>query len=78
MAISVKCQNGHVLKVRDEFAGKAGLCPHCNSPVYVPMPVNTAENAKISDDEILGVLGRPRKAKPEPLPPAAPGAGFGP
>lgn len=68
MSISVKCPNGHALKVKDQLAGKAGLCPYCRSPVFVPMPVQTAEKARISDDEILGVLGPPRKVKPEPAP----------
>ncbi len=72
MAISVKCPNGHVLKVKDECAGKSGLCPHCHSRVFVPMPVHTAEKARISDDEILGVLGPPRKVKAEPPPPPPP------
>ena len=69
MAISIKCPNGHVLKVKDEFAGKSGLCPHCHSRVFVPMPVHSAEKARISDDEILGLLGPPREVKPEPPPP---------
>ncbi len=69
MAISAKCANGHVLRVKDEFAGKNGLCPHCGSRVFVPMPVHTAEKARISDDEILGLLGRPRKVKAAPPPP---------
>ncbi len=72
MAVSVKCPNGHLLKVRDEFAGKSGLCPHCRSRVFVPMPVHAAEKARISDDEILGVLGPPRKVKVEPPPPPPP------
>lgn len=31
MSIKVTCPNGHALKVKDEFAGKAGLCPHCKA-----------------------------------------------
>ncbi len=68
MAISAKCPNGHMLKVKDEFAGKSGSCPHCGSRVFVPMPVHTTEKARISDDEILGLLGPPNKAKDEPSP----------
>jgi hypothetical protein len=52
MAIAVTCPNGHVLKVKDEFAGKLGRCPHCQAKVQVPTPV-----AVISDDDILAVLG---------------------
>ena len=80
MSISIKCPNGHLLKVKDEFAGKSGLCPYCRSPVFVPMPVHTDEKARISDDEILGVLGPPGKVKPEPPPPppSEPADGFHP
>jgi ribosomal protein S27AE len=70
MAVSVKCPNGHLLKVKDEFAGKSGLCPHCQTRVFVPMPVHTGEKDRISDDEILGLLGPPRKVKAEPPPPS--------
>jgi hypothetical protein len=58
MGIIAKCANGHVLRVKDEFAGKSGLCPHCRGRVFVPMPIRADEKARISDDEILGLLGR--------------------
>lgn len=29
MGIRVECPNGHVFKVKDQYAGKKGLCPHC-------------------------------------------------
>ena len=57
MGIIANCANGHVLKVKDEFAGRSGLCPHCRSRVFVPMPVNGRDKARITDDEILGLLG---------------------
>ncbi len=59
MGITTKCANGHVLRVKDEFAGKSGLCPHCRGRVFVPMPVHSLEKARISDDEIMGLLGKP-------------------
>jgi hypothetical protein len=68
MSISAKCPNGHVLKVKDEFAGKSGLCPHCHTRVFVPMPVHRQEKARITDDEILGLLGPAGPIKPEPPP----------
>jgi hypothetical protein len=72
MSISAKCPNGHVLKVKDEYAGKSGLCPHCGSRVSVPVP--SAEKSRISDDDILGLLGEPSKVtvEPPPLPPSNP------
>jgi uncharacterized paraquat-inducible protein A len=68
MAVTATCPNGHVLKVKDEYAGKSGLCPHCHARVFVPMPIHANEKARISDDEIMGLLGEPRKVAPEPGP----------
>jgi ribosomal protein L40E len=53
MSIEVTCPNGHVLRVKDKYAGKSGLCPHCQSEVYVPLTT--------SDDEILDILGDAEK-----------------
>ena len=52
MSIQVTCPNGHVLRVKDCFAGKAGLCPVCKAQVVVPKP-----KADLSEDEIIDVLG---------------------
>jgi len=40
MAIQVKCPNGHVLKVKDKYAGKSGLCPRCHARIDVPLDPN--------------------------------------
>jgi len=52
MSIQVTCPNGHVLRVRDCFAGKVGLCPVCKARITVPKP-----DAALSEDEIIDVLG---------------------
>ena len=52
MSIQVVCPNGHVLRVRDCFAGKVGLCPVCKAQVTVPKPDDS-----LSEDEIIDVLG---------------------
>src|SRR5580704_10488730 len=72
MGINAKCANGHVLRVKDEFAGKSGLCPHCRGRVFVPMPVHSLEKARISDDEIMGLLGKPGIAARAPVEAAPP------
>ena len=54
MSIKVKCPNGHQLKVKDEFAGKMGLCPMCKAQVHVPVPEPVG---MISEDDIISVLG---------------------
>jgi hypothetical protein len=38
MGIQVECPNGHVFKVKDKYAGKKGLCPHCDGEVAVLVP----------------------------------------
>lgn len=52
MSIRVVCPNGHTLKVRDSFAGKAGLCPTCKARVEVPQV-----QAELSEDAIMSILG---------------------
>jgi len=43
MGIRVKCPNGHVFKVKDKYAGKRGLCPHCTDKVSVRVPEKSKE-----------------------------------
>ena len=38
MGIQVECPNGHTFKVKDKYAGKKGLCPHCEGQVIVLVP----------------------------------------
>ena len=38
MGIQVECPNGHTFKVKDKYAGKKGLCPHCEGQVVVQVP----------------------------------------
>jgi hypothetical protein len=46
MGIRVECPNGHVFKVKDKYAGKKGLCPHCEGQVIVLVPdATTARDA---------------------------------
>ncbi len=68
MSITVNCPNGHVLKVKNELAGKSGLCPYCRARVDVAMPARTPKKPPITDDDILGLLGPPYKVAPEPPP----------
>src|SRR5215475_10412446 len=48
MGIQVECPNGHTFKVKDKYAGKNGLCPHCEGQVIVQVPdalsANTASD----------------------------------
>lgn len=36
MSIPLTCPNGHFLKVKNSWAGKKGLCPHCGAIIQVP------------------------------------------
>ncbi|MEM6798774.1 MAG: hypothetical protein AAF589_04600 [Planctomycetota bacterium] len=38
MGIRVECPHGHHFKVKDKYAGKRGLCPHCKGQVVVHVP----------------------------------------
>lgn len=55
MVIDVTCPNGHQLKIKEKYAGQTGLCPKCQSRVFVPEP----EPAKMSEDAIVDLLGPP-------------------
>jgi anti-anti-sigma factor len=58
MGIKVTCPNGHSVRVKDEFAGRVGFCPKCQARVHIP------ELKKVSDDEIVAILGPPQVAPP--------------
>jgi len=47
MGIQCECPNGHTFKVKDKYAGKKGLCPHCEGQVIVQVP--DAMTASASD-----------------------------
>lgn len=53
MSIRCVCPNGHVLNVKDKYAGANGLCPVCQAQVSVPQ----LPKPSISEDAILEVLG---------------------
>ena len=55
MSIRVVCPNGHALQVKNEWAGKTGLCPICKVPVAIPRP----SSEDFSEDSIMDLLGRP-------------------
>jgi len=47
MGIRVECPNGHVFKVKDKYAGKKGICPHCDGKVVVQVPT-TVESFSVN------------------------------
>ena len=53
MSIEVSCPNGHVLRVKNSFAGKTGYCPHCRAKVHVPAQ-------EFLEEDVMSVLGPPR------------------
>ena len=53
MAIEIRCPNGHVLRVKDECAGRVGRCPCCRAKVWVPMPMPSSDDDSLpSDDDV--------------------------
>lgn len=58
MGIQVRCPHGHVFKVKDKYAGKRGLCPHCTEQVIVEVPdvttsheVNEAYKRAVAEEQ---------------------------
>lgn len=49
MAIQVPCPGGHVINVKDKYAGKMGRCPRCGTTLEVP-------DRQLTDDDVLGLL----------------------
>ena len=45
MGIQVECPHGHIFKVKDKYAGKKGLCPHCEGQVIVQVPDALSANS---------------------------------
>ena len=64
MAIRVVCPNGHALNVKENLAGKTGLCPKCKARVQVP----EVRRDELSEDSIMSILG-PHVSKVPPRPP---------
>ncbi len=62
MAIEVTCPNGHLLRVKDKYAGKRGYCPFCPGKVAVLVP------HKLSDNDIAALIGKPAPTRPDPVP----------
>src|SRR5690242_6322536 len=63
MAISVQCDCGRALRLKDHLAGKRVKCPDCSSPLNVPQPDHV-------EDEGFEILSQ------APEPPAAPSQNY--
>ena len=62
MSIQFNCPNGHLLKVKDKYAGQTGLCPQCQVRVLVPMPAGP-----MSDEAIADFIGPPPTIDDRPV-----------
>jgi len=67
MGIRVECPHGHVFKVKDKYAGKKGLCPHCEGQVIVLVPDATTTQAS----EVLQREAIQRRQKAQHTPSAS-------
>ena len=72
MGIPVKCPHGHTFKVKDKYAGKRGLCPHCPSQVVVQVPA--LETSSSAEEAYRNALLQEHRAK-NPAPPPPSGVG---
>ena len=62
MSIQFKCPNGHLLKVKDKYAGQTGLCPKCQARVLVPQAP-----PPLTDDAIADFIGPPPLDEDRPV-----------
>ena len=62
MGIQVECPNGHIFKVKDKYAGKKGLCPHCEGQVIVQVPDALTAN---SASDIVSALRMTGTIRPQ-------------
>lgn len=58
MAITVTCSTGHVLHLKDKYAGQSGFCPHCAARVEVP------HVERLSEEDVLAIVGPTCSANP--------------
>jgi hypothetical protein len=64
MAIEIQCPNQHLLRVKDEFAGKVGLCPHCHAKVQVPFATQVHGENQAPLDECVHQAPRRKESGP--------------
>jgi anti-sigma B factor antagonist len=50
MNFKIHCPNGHSVLVKEEFAGKTGLCPQCRAKIRVPAVGQQADGLCPSDE----------------------------
>ena len=86
MGIVAHCPNGHRLKLKDQFAGKKVMCPHCQAVFRVAADAAAGEEKGLPiarivplDPAIVATLPRalpadaapaPQRPAPTPQPPA--------
>jgi len=65
MGIKVECPNGHVFKVKDKYAGRKGLCPHCPGQVVVQVPdLLTSQETEATYRRVVAEEVRAHNASP--------------
>jgi hypothetical protein len=77
MAISVQCDCGRALRLKDHLAGKRVKCPDCSTPLNVPQPDHVEEEGFeiLSQEPEAPPAARSQSYRSEyvaPQPPAAP------
>src|SRR5260221_12376100 len=79
MAISLKCDCGKALRLKDHLAGKRVKCPDCSTPLNVPQPDHVEEEgfeilsqAPEEPPALRSQSYRSEYAAPPPAPPPPP------
>jgi len=63
MGIVAYCPHGHRMKVKDELAGRKGICPECGTRFRIPHE-SRPEVAVLAAEPVPAVAVAPRAASP--------------
>jgi hypothetical protein len=68
MGIRFSCPNGHRLHVKEDLAGKRGLCPNCGAKVLIPTAEQVEEPAAVAAQGTQAVAHPPQRTAADALP----------
>ncbi|QDU90642.1 hypothetical protein Pla175_40510 [Pirellulimonas nuda] len=71
MGIRFSCPNGHRLNVKQELAGKRGVCPSCGVGIEIPMPPPGGPSASAAGAAPAATLASAAPPTVAPTPPPA-------
>jgi hypothetical protein len=70
MGIVAFCPQGHRVKVKDEFAGRKGICPECGTRFRIPLESSPAPVASSGPAQAAAPADRPTASPAAPASPS--------